>query len=243
MSHQFQGATLDATARILGSLLGAFWDRNHVFYATCESANDCNDGGDPDHESNSQNRIVRHRPSLRRRVAGGGALGEATQQRHLLNARAEPCESQRMATERQMEALTLRVRGRLLYREIGERLGVTETEAALLVDRAMVSLNRPISTVIRDQRKDSVRRKLQRAEKILYDGVTARDPKVAREWRGTLDQLAKLDGLNEPVKTEVKLDMASWEKLPPDEVRSKVREFVREHLDVLGAIVDELRSE
>ena len=148
-----------------------------------------------------------------------------------------------MATERQMEALTLRVRGRLLYREIGERLGVTETEAALLVDRAMVSLNRPISTVIRDQRKDSVRRKLQRAEKILYDGVTARDPKVAREWRGTLDQLAKLDGLNEPVKTEVKLDMASWEKLPPDEVRSKVREFVREHLDVLGAIVDELRSE
>lgn len=142
-----------------------------------------------------------------------------------------------------MEALVLRVKERLSYKRIGERLGVSERRADQLTTQALTALNRPINHDIRDARKNALRARLEEAnERLFAAGVLAEDAEMCREWRGTVDQLARLDGLNEPTRVEAKIDVSKWASLPPDDARARILEFVREHIAVIGPMVDEVRD-
>lgn len=154
-------------------------------------------------------------------------------------------------TERQRTALELRVHERLTYKEIGLKLGIHEQAAKDRVDRALaaaeVGLRKPVAETkaeLREKRRAALRESLEQAHAILFEaGIKGLDADMSREWRGTVDAMAKLDGLNEPVRTEMKLDLSKWSTLPPEEVREKVTEFVRENIAILGPIVDAVRFE
>jgi DNA-binding CsgD family transcriptional regulator len=104
------------------------------------------------------------------------------------------------AAARRGEALDLRIQG-LTYRQIGERMGVSETRAYQLVGDA-VAVYRVDNTAKAEQLRAVMTAQLESLVGGLWPQAKAGDVKAVGTLVGVFNRLARLHGLDAPAKVQ-----------------------------------------
>jgi hypothetical protein len=104
------------------------------------------------------------------------------------------------AVKRRAEALDLRIAG-LTYRQIGERMGVSESRAYQLVGKAL-AVYRIDGTQKAEQLRAVMTAQLESLVGGLWPQAKAGDVKAVSTLLGVFNRLARLHGLDAPAKVQ-----------------------------------------